>query len=265
VTFKAAPATQRFWSVTSLIKLGLGTSDALVNHSINSVAASALDSARVVEVIRDAEGRDAAVDWLKRRRYVSLNAARDRGTDIHKAAEAMALGMPVTIDDELLPWVEQLRGWLDVHKPTFLMAEAPVYNTQWRYAGTLDGIVELYGRRLLYDIKTTQHTPSSGRSRPPFPEVALQCCAYSRATEVGLLSERRYSGGKRYYIYDPAGTHEPMPAVDGALCIVVSPEDCFAVPVRIDDSVWDSWMSVIRCAMWTLQGSTDLFGPPLPA
>jgi hypothetical protein len=101
--------------------------------------------------------------------------------------------------------------------------------------------------------------------RPPYPEVALQLCAYSRCTEVGVMSEQRYAGGKRYYLYDPEAKHEPMPGVDGALCIVVSPDDCFAVPVRIDDSVWATWMSVIKCAGWTLRGQSDLFGPPLPA
>jgi hypothetical protein len=255
----------RMWSVTTLVKAALGTSEPLVNHAVGVTAETAIDSRKTLDAMIDEQGRDAAVDWLKRRRWAQSAAAMARGTLVHNAAEAYALGESVDVDDAVLPFVEQYRAWVDEHQPRFLMAEAPVYNPTWRYAGTLDGIIELYGRRLLFDMKTTAHLPNSGRMRPPFPEVALQLCAYSRATEVGVLSEQRYSGGKRYYLYNPDEPHEVMPEVDGAICIVVSPGDCFAVPVRIDDSVWATWLSVIKCARWTLQGSSDLFGPVLKA
>lgn len=255
----------RMWSVTTLIKAGLGTSEGIVNWAVNTTAEAAVDSRRTLNAMLEDEGRDAAVDWLKRRRWTQSMSAAARGTLVHTAAEWHALGEPGDVDVAVLPFVEQFRAWVDLHHPQFLMTEAPVYNPTVRYAGTLDGIMLLHGRRLLYDIKTTAHSPMSGKSRPPFPEVALQLCAYSRATEVGILSEQRYSGGKRYYLYDPAKPHEAMPEVDGAICIVVSPYDAFAVPVRIDDEVWRTFQSVITCARFTLRGSTDLFGPPIAA
>ena len=229
--------TERYWSVTTLQKAGLGLSDAIVVSTATKIAEASIDSRRVIDALLQDEGRDAAIDWLERRRFQSLNAAKDRGTDIHKAAENLALGKPVTIDEKLMPWVEQYKAWLDQYAPTFLMSEAPVYNTTWHYAGTLDGIIELDGRHLLFDIKTTEHGPDtltrSGRpkSRPPFPEVALQLVAYARAERVGLVSDRREAGGRRYYVYDSTASYEPMPKVDGALCVVISPFDCFAVPV----------------------------------
>jgi len=257
------PEPLRLWSVTTLLKLGLGTSESLVNWAVATTAEAAVDKQRVVRELIESDGRDGAVDWLKRQRYAKSGKAKLRGTDLHTAVEQMVLGEPVTADLSILPYVEQFRAWANAHGPRFLMAEAPVYNPTWRYAGTLDGIVELGGRRFIYDVKTTDKGPDSGKMRPPYPEVALQLCAYARATEVGVLSEQRYAGGKRYYIYDPTAVHEPMPEVDGALCIVVSPFDCFAVPVRIDDGVWQTFLSVIDCARWTLRGSNDLFGPPL--
>lgn len=256
----------RLWSVTTLIKLALGTSEPLVNWAVGTVAAAGVDKRGLIAKIIEEDGRDAAVKYLRDARWRTTGAAQERGTALHKVAEAIALGAPPPlVDANVLPYVAQFTTWLERHAPRFLMTEAPVYNVALRYAGTLDGVMELAGRNLLYDIKTTEHGPASGKSRPPFPEVALQCCAYSRCPEVGLLSEQRYAGGKRYYMYSASDTHEPLPRIDGAICIVVSPEDCFAVPVRIDDTVWDAWRTVIDCARWTLRGSHDLFGPPLPA
>jgi hypothetical protein len=119
------------------------------------------------------------------------------------------------------------------------------------------------GQRLVFDVKTTEHAPDSGRSRPPFPEVSLQLTAYRRAELVGVLSEQRYASGKRYYVFDPDATHEPMPETDGAVCLVVSPFDYQLVPVRTDDVVWRAWRHVMEAARWQVETSRNVFGPPI--
>lgn len=256
---------QRLWSVTSLIKLGLGTSDPLVNWAVRTTAEYAVDQQEGWAPLARAD-RDAAIKVLTDARWNSSKKAAARGTDVHKAAEAMALGNePPPIDDIIFPYVEQYRRWLDRFQPEFLMAEAPVYNPTFGYAGTSDGICAIDGAQVVFDLKTTPHAPDSGRSRPPFPEVALQMCAYARAEYVGLMSEQRYTGGKRYYVFNPAGHHVPLPPVDGALCIVVSPFDCVAVPVRIDEEVWTAFQYVMQCARWQVDISRNVFGPPISA
>jgi hypothetical protein len=259
----------KLWSVTSLIKLALGTTAPLHHHAVNEVAKAAVHKRRTLDAMMAESGEDAAVEWLKRQQYVSSNAASDRGTEVHRAAESIALGQPYQIADELMPWVEQYAAWLVRHSPAFLAAEAPVYNLTWNYAGTLDGIADMYGRRWLYDIKTTAWGPldvsdrGTPRRRPPFPEVALQCCAYAHAERIGVIADRHYSGGKRYYELDPDAPTEAMPKVDGALCVVVSPHDCFAVPVRIDAAVWEAWRSIMDVASFQLREGAGLFGDRL--
>lgn len=252
----------RLWSVTTLLKLGLGTSDALVNWAVKTTAEYAVDQQPAWAPLASAD-RDAAVKVLTDARWQTTKKAAARGTDIHKAAEQLALGVTPEIHDDVLPYVDQYRRFLDQFQPRFLMSEAPVYNPTHGYAGTCDGIMEVGGRTLLFDLKTTAHGPDSGKSRPPFGEVALQLCAYSRAEQVGLLSEMRYAGGKRYYMYDPDAQHEPLPKVDGALCIVISPYDLMAVPVRVDDEVWRSFRHVMEAARWQVATSRNVFGPPI--
>jgi hypothetical protein len=257
----------RLWSVTTLIKLGLGEGEGLIRWGNNQIAAAAVDKRASLEHRVKEDGRDETVKWLVEHRFRKSEKAKVRGTAVHAIAEKIALGVdPGPIAEELRPYVDQLTRWQEKFRPRYLMAEAPVYNVTRRYAGTLDGIVETQGgRTVVIDYKTTEYGPNDDKSRPPWPEVALQLCAYSRAELVGVLAEQRYASGKRYYLFDPTQHHEPMPAIDGALCVVISPYDCFAVPVRIDDSVWTAWEHVLGCAAWQTTGSRQAFGAVLSA
>jgi hypothetical protein len=254
----------RLWSVTTLIKLGLGTSDALVNWAVKTTAEYAIDQRASWSALADTD-RDGAIEILTRARYRSSSKAAARGAELHKAAEQLALGQSADVEADVQPYLDQYARFLERHQPEFLMAEAPVYNPQAGYAGTCDGVILLDGQPVLYDIKTTAHGPDSGRSRPPFAEVALQLAAYRHATEVGVLKEQRYEGGKRYYVYDPSAEHAAMPETDGAVCVVVSPEDFMVVPVRTDEQVWRHFRHVMECARWQVEVSRNVFGPAVTA
>jgi hypothetical protein len=254
----------RLWSVTTIIKLGMGTSDPLVNWAVKTTAEAAVAQLKVIEQMVQAGDEQGAVEHLKNVRYRKTKKAMLRGTDLHAAAEAIALGNQPTIPEGGEAYVEQYVRWIERFQPTYLLSEAPVYNPAELYAGTLDGVMELNGRRLLFDIKTTEHPPGGDKMRPPWPEVALQLVAYKHATHVGVIAEQRYASGKRYYLYDPTARHEPMPEVDGALCIVLSPYDCTAIPVRVnDDSVWHAFLAARECAAFVTHTSKGLFGAPL--
>lgn len=255
----------RLWSVTTLAKIGLGTSDPLVNWAVMTTAGAAYDKIGVLEAFVKEGDREGAVNWLKDQRWQKSGQAAARGTDLHTAAEALALGQKPEVEDHILPYVHQYQQFLHDFRPTFLMAEAPVYHPTLGYAGTCDGILELDGQRLLFDLKTTDKAPDSGKSRPPYAEVALQMAAYRNAEWVGVLSEMRYASGKRYYIYDPDAAHEPMPETDGAICIVISPYDYMVVPVRTDAEVFKHFRHVMECARWQVTVSRNVFGPPIGA
>lgn len=251
------------WSVTTLIKLGLGTSEGLVRWRSGRVAEAAYDDFAILKAYVEKENRQGAIKFLQDAPFQASSTAAARGTDLHKAAEAFALGQTPEVEDHILPYVEQYRRYLEAYRPEFLMSEAPVYNATFGYAGTCDGVVVIDGRPLVFDIKTTAHAPDSGRNRPPFSEVALQLVAYRRAELVGVLSEQRYASGKRYYVFNPDARHEPMPETDGAVCVVVSPFDYTVTPVRTDEQVWRSFRHVMEAARWQVSTSRNVFGPQI--
>lgn len=258
---EAASGTINLWSVTTLIKLGLGTSTPLVNWAVRTTAEYAIDNQKAWAPLATAD-REAAVKVLADARWQKSGKAAARGSDVHRAAEQIALGQEPDVEEHILPYVDQYRRFLDTHAPTFQMAEAPVYNVSQHYAGTTDGVMEIAGRTVIFDLKTTDKDLDA-RSRPPYPEVALQLAAYSRAELVGLLSEKREVNYARYYVYDAAGHHEPMPTVDGAICIVISPYDCRAIPMRVDDEVYRVFLHVRECARWSVDTSRRVIGPEI--
>jgi len=254
---------QNLWSVTTLIKQGLGTSPALVNWAVRTTAEYAVRNQEAWAPLAKAD-EAAAIKVLMDARWASTDRASARGTDVHRAAEQLALGVEPDVEEHILPYVHRYVEFLERHRPRFLLAEAPVYNVTQHYAGTTDGIMELDGRPVIFDIKTSDKNVDA-KSRPPYPEVALQLAAYSRAELVGLLSEKREVNYARYYVYDPAGHHEPMPPVDGAVCVVVTPYDCRAIPIRIDDEVFRVFLHVREAARWTLDTSRRVIGPEITA
>jgi hypothetical protein len=262
-------AETRLWSATELLKMALGTSKPLVEWNVGTVAETAYDKFKTLGAFVEDDDRAAAIKWLKDSRWVRTGEAMARGTEIHDAAEKLALGTLPAIEPHVEPYVEQYRRFLEEFQPEFVMAEAPVYNVSAGYAGTLDAIARIDGQTVVCDIKTTPYGPDakteSGRpkSRPPYPEVALQLALYRHAELVGILADRREVNYRRYYVLDLETMHtEPMPETDGAVCIVVSPEDYLVVPVDTSERIWNTCRHVLEVARFQAETSKAVFGPP---
>ena len=255
-------------SATTLIKDALGTSRGLVVHGKKTIAGIAYDRHKIVRQFVEDEDREGAIKWMLDQEWAGLAGAAMRGTQIHAVAEQFHLGVaPPEVEPLISPFVEQYRKFLSDFQPQFLMAEAPVYNFTWKYAGTLDGVAVIAGKTVVVDIKTTQWGPDdlddrgNPRARPPFPEVALQLTLYRRAERVGLLAERKEIQYRRYYVVDEQTHLEPMPETEGGVCIVVSPKDYLVVPVDTSERIWNSCRHVIQVARFQTEVSKVVFGP----
>lgn len=98
------------------------------------------------------EGADAAKAYIKGAPWRKRDAARDRGTAVHAAAETDAdlADVPEEARARTLAW----HLWLDDYKPEILRQEGTVYYPYYGYAGTFDLIAEIGGETWLIDIKT---------------------------------------------------------------------------------------------------------------
>lgn len=256
---------ERLWSVTTLLNAGVPKQNQLSGWAARITAERAYDDFSILRAFVEKQQRTEGVDWLKSARWQTTRKATARGSALHKAAEQYALGFTPEVEERIMPFVMQYRRFLTEHAPTFLAAEAPIYNLTERYAGTMDGVIEIEGKTVLLDVKTHEKDDDAA-SRPPYPDVALQLVAYARAERVGVdPAQRREYNGRRYYIWTPQAAWVPMPELDGAVCLAISPWDYQLVPVAIDDEVWEGFVAARSMARWTLQTSQRVLGPPLEA
>lgn len=254
---------QRFTSVTSLLRDGLPKPQ-ITYWALKRAATYAVDACDLWTPLL-ADDKQGAIDLIKNSPWRESSRAAERGSQMHALAEQINLGQSPDVPDDMQPYVDQYLDFLRTHQPTFLMAEAQVFNVTYSYAGTLDAIVEIAGSTYVMDMKTTDRDPDGEQARPPYPEVALQLCMYAHAEKVALVpTERVQTGRGRYYTYIETLPFEPMPQVDGALALVVSPYDWTLTPVRIDHEVWNAALAVREVARFQADISKRVLGPEIP-
>ena len=93
---------------------------------------------------------------------VSLDAAADRGTKIHKAAEALDKYGEIEVSDDILPYLKAYLAFLKEEKPEWEKIEWPV-NKGLEYAGTIDRYGTLRGKKGIVDLKSTANIKKNHR------------------------------------------------------------------------------------------------------
>ena len=93
-------------------------------------AACAVRNLDVQQKVVRRGGPGAAVDWLKRIPDYTRDASADLGSAVHAAAEAIARGEPVPVDESLRPCLAAYRrDFLETFAPRFLAVEAMASTT----------------------------------------------------------------------------------------------------------------------------------------
>lgn len=171
-------------------------------------------------------GVDGAISLLKRSAETQRDAAANRGSAIHSLAEAIVKGQPVTVPDELTPYVLAYQAWIERFTPEFLAVEEMVCSLEHGYAGTFDSIAKIAGEVWLLDIKT---------SKGYYPETAQQLAAYGRAEFIGR------SGDPMQYA---------IPPIDQYGVIHVRPEGAELIPYDVTDAEFDAFLAAKRQHQW---------------
>jgi PD-(D/E)XK nuclease superfamily protein len=275
---EVTPDDRTYWSVTTL--LDILAKDALLywmrNTAIDTLLA--VYQGRTEEgayILQDGPERIQTTDLAKVRSYVGSRmyrrtkgrSATQVGTEVHDAMETWALEghRPVT-DDEISPYLDALeRDWLLAFRPSYEAAEMTVVHETWGYAGTLDAIVTIGGKRYIVDYKSgATDLNERGRLRGPYPEAALQLAAYRHA-ELSLWNAKRVTGGQRYYVISPEARAAavPMPDIAGGFVIQTSPERARVHPVACGPAVHAYFGHVLELASWAFVDSRNAIHPPL--
>lgn len=145
--------------------------------------------------------------------------ARDLGTRIHAACEAMLRGDPV--EPELESWIAGFRDWASAEFVSVLALEKIVGRMEFGYAGRLDLHCELRGLgEAVVDFKTQRvKRDAAGYAKPVFyREWARQLAAYSMAVNrqsnwpalVNVVIDSGTHGPAHVMVWDNPATHWEM-------------------------------------------------------
>lgn len=229
---------ETFDSVTTILSGGV-PKPALTNWAAKSVAEYVAANLAEVNAIA-AKDTAAAIDLMKGSPWRSRDAAALQGTAIHAWAEAHVLGQtPAPAPEAHQPYLDGFLRFLDEWQPEYEASEATVYSRRYGYAGTLDFIATLPGLgRVLGDYKT---------GKGVYGEVALQLAAYRFAEFVGM----------------PNGDEAPVPEVDGAVVLHLTPAGYFLIPVEADEVAFRFFLYAQQVRIFGESVSREVLGSPL--
>jgi hypothetical protein len=170
--YKDAQGT-RVPGVTTINDKGL-PKPALIEWAGNATADYAIDHWDELAALPPA----ARLKQLKAGRYAERDQAKNRGTEVHRAAEHLLAGKPVKVPDEIAGHVESYARFLEEFDVEAVHVEFACVSYRWGYAGTADlcawlTLPETGRALLLLDCKTSR----SGI----FGDVALQLAGYRYA------------------------------------------------------------------------------------
>lgn len=204
--------------VTSI--LNMRAKPFLMAWAAKMTAELAVDQIDVIRAMAEAD-RQGAIDFLKGASKRNTRAAADVGTAAHGIFEALALGEPLgRVSDELAPFRAHFEDFVEKLSPRFVEIEQTVWSETHGYAGSFDGIVEIEGKLVLADWKTTR----SG----VHDDVAFQLAAYRHAD----------------VLVDDLGGLRPMPKTDGAVVLHVRPEGWKLVPVDSGEETFEEFLAL---------------------
>jgi hypothetical protein len=212
-------------SVTKIIGEGV-PKPALQSWAAREVARCVVERRRVVlSELSDEE----VYDFLRGAPFRSRDAAANRGTEVHRLAQALVSGEQVQPPPEIAGHVEAYAEFLEAWQIGDALVERPCFHLGLKYGGTFDLLAtspRIGFRPALWDIKTS----GSG----VYGEVALQMAGYLNS-QVYLSED---------------GEQHLMERVERCFVVWVTERGYDVFEVAVTDEDWLTFRAAARVAWW---------------
>jgi hypothetical protein len=203
---------------------------ALIEWAKRETARCAIDNYEFVADLVKRGGPDAARAWLAGIPDFQRDTAANMGSAVHRLAEDISRGKPITFTDDERPFVDAYARFLDDYQPDFKSLERMVFSEKHGYGGTFDSIATIAGATYLIDTKT---------SKSVYEETAMQLAALANADFCGLPGDP-----KRYRI----------PKVAKYAVLHIRPDQYARgyrlIEFRVSDKDYDAFLACLRLTNW---------------
>jgi hypothetical protein len=230
-------------SVTTIVGAALAK-PFLLGWARRETAKYAVRNLALLERMTRDFGPEAAADAVKNVTTKEAADKADLGTRVHGIAEQVLRGLPVSPNDEELPFVTNILRFLEDWHPEMKAAEEMICSLEHGYAGTLDFIAVIDGFTTLVDLKTGGEMDKSG----VYEEFAMQLAAYGRADFFA-----RAGDPKRYRI----------PTIERYAILHVRPEGYRLVPFDVTRADFDAFLAAKVIYDWTRERAPRVKGQPM--
>lgn len=175
--------------------------------------------------------------------------AADLGTILHRVAEALVKGQPISLTEEeaeaVEPFLETLYTFIREMQPEYVWAEATVFHQWQRYAGTTDG-----GARFTQPIPIITEAGELVDTLEPGSLLNIDYKTGRKVWVEAVAQHVGYSTATHMDLKDNLGTIIPMPKVDGAVVIHIRPEGYKVHGVRITPAATAAWQHAVGWFHW---------------
>lgn len=154
--------------------------EALVNWMVEQAVLAVLTTPRIDKETDDAFTK--RVLSTERVQDQEMQAARDRGSEMHDSIELLAKGEPVSKD--ILPWIEP--AFIEATKGMKIVGTEVTFAGPG-YGGRIDLIASREKELWILDWKTTKKLPDKGA----WKDHKLQLSAYAFATQRQILKQEK--------------------------------------------------------------------------
>ena len=154
---------------------------------------------------------DWTLRWLKSAPHERRDAAAEGGTNLHTYLEGRLTGRIDAVPD-VGPYSDYhaVEEFIDNFRPDPLYCEGQVFALADDYAGSFDLIANIYGQRLLVDLKTSNsYLPGAKKRGIGDHKDRLQLAAYRYADFIG----------------EDDAELGPVPVLDGAAVLAIPRDD----------------------------------------
>ena len=158
------PGGQRVVSVTTVLDGAWPNNGWRIPYGAKWTAERLLstEGLRRIRMLMDADEdysaqRNDLLKWGKAGPTERRDVAGDHGTDLHQYLERRLTGAIEALPErETFSGYHAVEQFLATYRPEPVYIEAQVRSVAEGYAGSFDAIVDIYGRRVLLDLKTSQ-------------------------------------------------------------------------------------------------------------